>query len=150
MPLPLISQPELVDDLADKTGWTKGDVRNFLDALSNVITESVKGGKRLRLCGIQIEPRVRAKQKARMGRNPQTGADIQIPAKPASVKLGFRTVVPLSKVELPSVAKLTGGKEPAATKTKEKVSDKKSGKKNGKNGKKNSVKKKVAKKKGRK
>lgn len=141
MPLPLISQPDLVDSLADKSGWSKSDVRTFLGALTDVITENIKAGKRLRLCGIQIEPKVRAKQKARVGRNPRTGEPVEISAKPASVKLGFRAVVPLSNVELPSVKKLTGGKdEKASTKS----SDKKSSKKNSK------VKSKKAKKKGKK
>lgn len=141
MPLPLVSQPELVDMLVDKTGWTKGDVRAFLNAMSDTIAQQLKKGTRLRICGIQIEPKVRAKQKARVGRNPRTGEPVQITAKPASVKIGFRAVVPLSAIELPSVKKLTGETE---TKTKTKST------KNGKSSKKNSNRPKKAKKKGRK
>ena len=109
MALPLISQTELVDQLADKTGWTKGDVKTFLAALTDVIEETVKGGKRMRICGIQVEPKVRAATKSRMGRNPRTGEAVKIAAKPASVKLGLKAVNPLKAMELPSVKKLTGG-----------------------------------------
>ena len=106
MALPKVSQSELVEELADSLGWSKGDVRNFFAALTESVQSYIAEGNRVQFAGVLVEPKLRKASKARMGRNPATGEDVQIPAKPASVKLKVRAVAPLSKSELPSPKKL--------------------------------------------
>jgi len=106
MALPKLTQVELVDELVDSTGWTKGDVRHFLDALATVVEANVQEGYRVQVAGILVEPKLRKAQRKRMGRNPQTGEAVPIAAKPAKVVLKARPVSPLSKTSLPSPRKL--------------------------------------------
>lgn len=54
-------------------------VERFLESFETVLTESVGNGLAFELSGVfKVEPSVRA---ARSGRNPKTGADIEIEAK---------------------------------------------------------------------
>jgi len=106
MALPKLTQVELVDELAESTGWSKSDVRAFLTALGEVIKSCVQDGLRVQVAGILVEPKLRKAQKKRMGRNPQTGEAVQIPAKPATVVLKAKPVAPLSKAKLPTARKL--------------------------------------------
>jgi len=108
MALPMLNQSDLVDELASESGWSKSDVRRFLTALDTVIENNVKEGWRLKVAGIQIEPKLRPARKRRKGRNPATGEEIMIAAKPASVVLRTKAVKPLTDVKLPSVRKLNG------------------------------------------
>jgi DNA-binding protein HU-beta len=102
----LITQAEMVTDLAERTGWSKGDVKSFLSHLEDFVVENVSEGYRVKLAGVVVGAVVAAKRKARMGRNPATGEDIKIPAKPASAKLKAKIVKPLKDVSLPSVKRL--------------------------------------------
>jgi nucleoid DNA-binding protein len=106
MALPKLTQPELVDELAEESGWSASDVRRFLAALGQVIENNVTEGYRVQVAGVLIEPKLRKAAKARMGRNPQTGEAVKISAKPAKVVLKAKPVAPLSKVELPTPKKL--------------------------------------------
>lgn len=109
MALPLVTQNDLVTELAEETGWSKGDVRNFLDALAMIVEGNVKDGYRVKLpFGVVVEPKVMPARKKRQGRNPATGEDVMIPAKPASARLKAKIVKPLADVKLPSVKKLQG------------------------------------------
>jgi nucleoid DNA-binding protein len=103
MPLPMLTQPELISQLSEETGWTKSDVRQFLDALDTVITGNLMAGNRVKVAGIQVECKLRSKLPARNGRNPSTGESIKIAPRPASVVLKAKPVAPLSQIELPSV-----------------------------------------------
>jgi nucleoid DNA-binding protein len=106
MALPMLTQTELVDEVVDRSGWSRADVKAFLAHLSDVVAENVSAGNRVRVAGVQIEPKLKASRKARMGRNPQTGEAVQIAAQPASVKLKAKIVKPLADAELPSVQSL--------------------------------------------
>jgi DNA-binding protein HU-beta len=106
MALQLITQSELIENLADRSGWSKGDVKAFLTHLSDEIEESVQDGRRVKVAGVVIGPVVSPARKKRMGRNPQTGEEVPIPAKPASAKLKAKIVKPLKDVSLPSVKRL--------------------------------------------
>jgi DNA-binding protein HU-beta len=103
MALPLLTQSELVEELAEETGWSKSDVRRFLDGLDTVITSNVSDGYRVKISGVVIGPVVASARKARTGRNPQTGEPVKIKATPAKVKIKAKIVKPLSDVTLPSV-----------------------------------------------
>lgn len=107
MALPMVTQPELVENISDSTGFSKSDVRVFLTALEEQIVGALEDGCRIKVAGVQIEPRVKKATKKRMGRNPATGEPVQIAAKPASVQIKARVLAQLkNKVKLPSTKKL--------------------------------------------
>jgi len=73
-----MSKGELIEALAEKTGCSKADAAKYLDALLEEITNSLRKGDQVTLTGFgsfKVSQR-----KARTGRNPQTGATIQIAA----------------------------------------------------------------------
>ena len=71
-----MNKTEFIDSIADKTGQTKADAANFLDALLETIEATVASGSKVQLVGFgTFEPHHRA---ARTGRNPQTGEPLEI------------------------------------------------------------------------
>lgn len=69
---------DLVNMLSDKAGLTKVDAQKALDSLAAIITRSLAKGEKVTWTGFgTFEVRPYA---ARRGRNPQTGAPMQIPA----------------------------------------------------------------------
>lgn len=73
-----MNKQDLASSVADSTGLTKSDANRAVDAVLDVITATLKKGGEIRLAGFGTF-RV-AKRAARTGRNPQTGATINIPA----------------------------------------------------------------------
>jgi len=74
-----MNKAELVEEVADQTGLTKRASREAVDAIISAITDSLTREERVTLVGFgsfQVMER-----KARKGRNPQTGRELQIPAK---------------------------------------------------------------------
>jgi DNA-binding protein HU-beta len=74
-----MTKQELVDIIATKAQTTKKIAADCLDAFMETLMESIKKGEFVRLIGFGTF-KVRAKA-ARVGRNPQTGKPITIPAK---------------------------------------------------------------------
>ena len=73
-----MTKQNLVDVIADKAGLTKVDAAKALDALVDAVTAALGRGEKVTWTGLgTFEVRSRA---ARMGRNPQTGAPLHIPA----------------------------------------------------------------------
>lgn len=71
-----MTKAELVDRVATAANLTKRDSAAAVDALCDTVTEALGRGERVQLVGFgTFEVRRRA---ARRGRNPQTGADIEI------------------------------------------------------------------------
>jgi len=105
MALPLLTQPQLVEEVAYETGFSKADVKILLTALNEVVTDNVSNCVRVKLAGVIIEPALRKATKKRMGRNPQTGEEVEVAAKPASVRIKVTATRPL-KDAAPSVQKL--------------------------------------------
>lgn len=68
----------LVDSIAKQTALTKTSVEDVLNATIEVIKKSVKKGEDVTLVGFGTF--TKSKRKTRSGRNPQTGAEIKIPA----------------------------------------------------------------------
>ena len=78
-----MNKAELVDCVASKTGSSKKAAEAALNATIEAISASLKKGDKVQLVGFgSFEVRKRA---ARKGRNPQTGAEIKIPASKAPV-----------------------------------------------------------------
>ncbi len=68
----------LVDVLAERAGLTKADAQRAVDAIGDAVTAALAKGESVTWTGFgTFEVRSRA---ARMGRNPQTGAPLHIPA----------------------------------------------------------------------
>lgn len=69
---------DLVEKVAATIGSTKADAERAVEAIIDMITNSLKGGQEVSIAGLGIfEAKMRA---GRMGRNPRTGAAIQIKA----------------------------------------------------------------------
>jgi DNA-binding protein HU-beta len=79
-----MTKGQLVSKLADGSGLSRKQVDELMNGLVDTITKSVKKGENVKIPGLGIF-RLR-KMKARMGRNPQTGEAIKIPARK---KVGF-------------------------------------------------------------
>jgi nucleoid DNA-binding protein len=94
-----------VNEIAERAELSKADAKRALAALDEVVLEQIGNAQKVRIGGlVQLTPRVKPAQKKRKGRNPATGEEIEIAAKPASVDLRAR---PLAKAKdaLPSVQK---------------------------------------------
>lgn len=73
-----MNKSELIDAIADDAGLSKADAGRALSAVINSITGALKSGDSVSLVGFgTFAVKDRA---ARTGRNPQTGAAIQIKA----------------------------------------------------------------------
>ena len=73
-----MNKNDLVANVASNAGISKADSAKAVDAVFNSITSSLKGGEEVRLVGFGTFSV--SKRAATTGRNPQTGAAIQIPA----------------------------------------------------------------------
>ena len=74
-----LTKSQLLEKLADKTKMSKKDVAGFLDVLAETAYSEVKSSGEFNLPG--LGKLVKKNRAARQGRNPATGATIQIPAK---------------------------------------------------------------------
>ncbi|MDD6385740.1 HU family DNA-binding protein [Lactobacillus equicursoris] len=73
-----MNKTELVSAVSEKTEFSKKESAQIVDALFAAIEEKLAEGEKVQLIGFgTFEVRERA---ARKGRNPQTGAEIEIPA----------------------------------------------------------------------
>ena len=73
-----MNKTELVAQLAGKTGMTKVATEKVVNAFVDCVEETLQTGNKVQLVGFgTFEVR---KRQARKGRNPQTGAEIDIPA----------------------------------------------------------------------
>lgn len=78
-----MNKEELVQEVAKRAKTTQKEASEIITATMDVITKTVAKGKKVTLVGFgTFEARKRA---ARTGRNPQTGKEIQIPAKKVPV-----------------------------------------------------------------
>jgi DNA-binding protein HU-beta len=73
-----LNKAELVSMVAEKTGLSKKDAEKAVAAVFDSIQESLTAGEKVQLVGFgTFETRERG---ARTGRNPRSGATIEIPA----------------------------------------------------------------------
>lgn len=73
-----MTKQQLIAMVADAAGTTKVDAAKAVDGVSDVVSKALKKGEKVTWTGFgTFEVRSRA---ARMGRNPQTGAPLHIPA----------------------------------------------------------------------
>ena len=74
-----MNKAELIDAMASDAGLSKADAKKALDAFVSATTGALKKGDRISLVGFGSFSITR--RAARSGRNPKTGAVIQIAAK---------------------------------------------------------------------
>ncbi|TCL61464.1 DNA-binding protein HU-beta [Hydrogenispora ethanolica] len=78
-----MTKTELIDKVAEESGLTKKDSGKVIDAVFDAMTQALASGEKVQLVGFgSFEVR---KREARKGRNPQTGAEIEIAAQNAPV-----------------------------------------------------------------
>ena len=89
-----MNKEELVQEIAKQANVTQKEAAEVLSALIDTVQKAVAKGKKVTLVGLgTFERRERA---ARIGRNPQTGKELKIPASkvPAfSAGKRFKTIV---------------------------------------------------------
>lgn len=92
-----LTQTQLADAVAEKAGLSRADAKKAITALEEVVVEQIGKAEKVKIGGIvQVEARLRPATQERQGRNPATGEEITIAAKPASVAVKAR---PLAKAK---------------------------------------------------
>jgi DNA-binding protein HU-beta len=102
-----MTQTQLADAVAEKAGLSRADAKKAIAALEEVVLEEIGNAEKVKIGGVvQLDVRVRPATDARPGRNPATGEEITISAKPASVAVKARPLAkakaaapPLSRVQ---------------------------------------------------
>ena len=73
-----VNKTEFLERMAQEAGGSKSEAQRYFDAFENVIASALKDGDEVRITGFgKFYAR---EQKAREGRNPQTGEKMQIKA----------------------------------------------------------------------
>jgi len=73
-----MTKSNLIDAIAENAGLSKADATAALEATLEAVTDALTAGEKVALIGFgtfSVSSRA-----ARVGKNPQTGAEIQIPA----------------------------------------------------------------------
>lgn len=78
-----MNKAELVESISKVTGQTKADTERTVDAFVDIVTKNIKKKDGVKLVGFGTF--AVSNRKARVGRNPQTGQEIQIPARKVPV-----------------------------------------------------------------
>jgi DNA-binding protein HU-beta len=100
-----LTQTQLASAVAERADMSKADARRVLAALDEVVLAELGNAQKVRIGGmVQLTVRVKPATKKRAGRNPATGEEITIAAKPASVDVRARPLAK-AKAALPSVQK---------------------------------------------
>jgi nucleoid DNA-binding protein len=100
-----LTQTQLTAALAERSEISKADAKRILATFEDILLEEIGNAQKVRIGGlVQLTVRVKPAQKKRQGRNPATGEEITIAAKPASVDIRARPLAK-AKAALPSVQK---------------------------------------------
>ena len=100
-----LTQTQLASAVADRADISRADAKRVLGVLEEIVLEEIGNAQKVRIGGlVQLTVRVKPAQKARKGRNPATGEEITIAAKPAGVDLRARPLAK-AKAALPTVQK---------------------------------------------
>ena len=91
------TKTQILTAISEETGLSRKEVAAVFSSMSDLITRHVmkRGSGEFSIpdCGVKVRRVVKPRTKARMGRNPATGEEIKIPAKPA------KTVVKLTALK---------------------------------------------------
>lgn len=78
-----MNRAELVEAIASQTNQSKADTERFITAFLSTVEKNIKKKEGVKLVGFGTF--AIAKRKARVGRNPQTGEEVKIPARTVPV-----------------------------------------------------------------
>ncbi len=97
-----LTKTQLFSAIAEDTGLAKKDVAAVFDSLTDLVKKDVgnpRGAGALTIPGLLKIVRFKKKAtKARMGRNPMTGEEIKIAAKPATTVVKLRALKSLKEM----------------------------------------------------
>jgi DNA-binding protein HU-beta len=100
-----LTQSQMIAAVADRAEMSRADAKRALAALDEIVLEELGNAQKVRIGGlVQLSVRVKPAQKKRKGRNPATGEEIDLAAKPATVDVRARLLAK-AKAALPSVQK---------------------------------------------
>ncbi len=74
-----MNKADLINRVAEEANMTKTQAAEAINSVIGCIGETLKDGNKVSLTGFGTF--IMANRKARIGRNPQTGAEIKIPSK---------------------------------------------------------------------
>jgi DNA-binding protein HU-beta len=89
-----VNKTELIEQIAQRTGFSKAEAQRYTDTLEKVVGDALKGGEEVQITGFgkfYVQ-----KREAREGVNPQTREKMKIPASkvPAfSAGQGFKEAI---------------------------------------------------------
>ena len=98
-----MSKAAILSHIAAETGLTRGQVGDVMDELEVLILRHIKkrsAGEFILPGLMKIRSAKRPATKARMGRNPATGEQIEIPARPAATVVRVRPLKRLNEMVL--------------------------------------------------
>lgn len=78
-----MNKGELIEAIASETEMTKADCERYLNCFIDTVSKNMKKEEGVKLVGFGTFKT--SKRKARVGRNPQTGEEIRIPARTVPV-----------------------------------------------------------------
>ena len=100
-----LTQTQLQREVAQRADLSAADVKRVFEALEEVVLDEIGNAQKVKIGNlVQLTVALKAATKARPGRNPATGEEITIAAKPASVDVRARALAK-TKQALPSLAK---------------------------------------------
>jgi len=76
-----MTKTDLINYIAEETGFTKTDAAKALDAFMNAVTDGLKKEGKVAITGFFTF--TAEEKEAKQGRNPKTGAIVEIPARVA-------------------------------------------------------------------
>ena len=77
-----MTKVDLIDQVAQKTELPKRDVERMLEAAIGAMQQALTHGEKVSLTGLGVF--TVADRKARVARNPKTGAQVEVPARKAA------------------------------------------------------------------
>ena len=100
-----LTQAQLQREIAQRADLATADVKRMFEALEEIVLDEIGNAQKVKIGNlVQLTVALKAATKARAGRNPATGEEITISAKPASVALRARPLA-RAKTALPTVQK---------------------------------------------
>jgi nucleoid DNA-binding protein len=101
----LLTQSQMASEIAYRLDMPTSDVKNVIATWEEIVLEEIADVEKVKLGQlVQLQVKIRPARKKRMGRNPRTGEDVQIGAKPASTVVRAR-ILKKVKDATPSVQK---------------------------------------------
>jgi len=98
-----LTQTQLADAIADRAGLSRAQAKSAIQALEEVVLDEIGNAEKVKVGNlVQLTVRLKPPTKERMGRNPATGEEITISAKPAAVDVRAR-VLAKTKAAVPSI-----------------------------------------------